>query len=131
MEHCTKKPGDEKEIPEFGPDSIEMAVRTRIRETIEAFVEEELDTALGARKSVRVGDSRHGYRHGTRERTLTTSVGPTTFAMPRARIEQADGSRTEWRSGRCAGMSAAPRASTKRSSACTLPAATRAGSRVR
>lgn len=98
MEHCTKKPGDEKEIPEFGPDSIEIAMRTRIRETIEAFVEEELNAALGARKSVRVGESRQGYRHGTRERTLTTSLGPTTFARPRARIQQAGGTRTEWRS---------------------------------
>jgi putative transposase len=98
MEHCSKKPGEAKEIPEFGPDSIETAMRTRIRETIEAFVEEELDAALGARKSVRVGESRQGYRHGTRERTLTTSLGPTTFAMPRARIQQADGRRTEWRS---------------------------------
>jgi hypothetical protein len=26
MEHCTSKPGDEKEIPEFGPDSIERAM---------------------------------------------------------------------------------------------------------
>ncbi len=62
MEHCTKKPGNEKEIPEFGPDSIEVAMRARIRDTIEAFVEEELDAALGARKSARVGDNRHGYR---------------------------------------------------------------------
>jgi hypothetical protein len=27
MEHCSKKPGDEKEIPAFGPDSVEMAMR--------------------------------------------------------------------------------------------------------
>jgi transposase-like protein len=98
MEHCTKKPGEEKAIPAFGPDSIEMGMRARIRETIEKLVNEELEAALGARKSVRVGDSRQGYRHGTRERTLTTSLGPTTIAMPRARIQQANGSRTEWRS---------------------------------
>jgi transposase-like protein len=75
-----------------------MGMRARIRETIEKLVNEELEAALGARKSVRVGDSRQGYRHGTRARTLTTSLGPTTIAMPRARIQQADGSRTEWRS---------------------------------
>ena len=98
MEHCSKKPGEEKAIPAFGPDTIEMGMRTRIRETIEKLVNEELEAALGARKSVRVGDSRQGYRHGTRARTLTTSLGPTTIAMPRARIQQADGSRTEWRS---------------------------------
>lgn len=98
MEHCTKKLGDEKEIPEFGRDSIEQAMRLRIRDTIEELVKEELDAALGAPKSVRVGEQRQGYRHGTRERTLTTSLGPATFAMPRARIQQADGKRTEWRS---------------------------------
>jgi putative transposase len=98
MEHCTKKRGEEKEIPAFGPDSIELAMRLRIRDTIEELVKEELDAALGAPKSVRVGEQRQGYRHGTRERTLTTSLGPATFAMPRARIQQADGSRAEWRS---------------------------------
>jgi len=98
MEHCTRKPGDEKEIPEFGRDSIEQAMRLRIRATIEELVKEELDAALGARKSVRVGEQRQGYRHGTRERTLTTSLGPATFEMPRARVRHANGTRTEWRS---------------------------------
>ena len=93
MEHCSKKPGDEKKIPPFGPDSIELAMRLRIRDTIEALVKEELDAALGAMKSVRVGETRQGYRHGTRERTLTTSRGPTTIAMPRARVQQPEGRR--------------------------------------
>jgi hypothetical protein len=35
MEHCTRKPGDEKEIPAFGRDSIEQAMRLRIRDTID------------------------------------------------------------------------------------------------
>jgi transposase-like protein len=98
MEHCTKKPGDEKEIPAFGPDSIEMAMRLRIRDTIEELVKQELDAALGAVKSARVGETREGYRHGTRERTLTTSLGPTTIAMPRARMRGAAGTSGEWRS---------------------------------
>src|SRR5262249_8014534 len=98
MEHCTRKPGDEKEIPEFGRDSIEQAMRLRIRATIEEVVKEERDAALGARKWVRVGEQRQGYRHGTRERTLTTSLGPATFEMPRARVRHANGTRTEWRS---------------------------------
>jgi transposase-like protein len=46
----------------------------RIRETIEELVEEKLDAALGAGKSERVGADRVGYRHGARERTLTTSL---------------------------------------------------------
>jgi hypothetical protein len=98
MEHCTSKSEIEKAIPTWGPDTIEARMRTRIRETIEMVVEEELEAALGAAPSVRVGETRQGYRHGTRERTLTTSVGPTSIAMPRARMRQADGTTTEWRS---------------------------------
>jgi transposase-like protein len=75
-----------------------MAMRRRIRDTIEALVHQELDAALGAVKSARVGETRQGYRHGTRERTLTTSLGPTTIAMPRARVRGADGTSGEWRS---------------------------------
>lgn len=37
--------GEEKEIPAFGLDSIEMAMRLRIRETIEELLHQELDTA--------------------------------------------------------------------------------------
>jgi transposase-like protein len=98
MEHCTKKPGDEKEVPAFGPDSIELAMRLRIRDTIEELVQQELDAALGAVKSARVGETRQGYRHGTRERALTTSLGPTTIAMPRARMRGAEEPSGEWRS---------------------------------
>ncbi len=98
MEHCTKKPGSEKAIPSYGPDTIERRMRERIRETIEALVEEELEAVLGAEKSARIGAARHGYRHGARARTLTTSLGPTTIAMPRARLRGTDGATTEWRS---------------------------------
>ena len=82
----------------LGPDTIEVRMRTRIRETIEAIVEEELEAALGAERSARVGAVRQGYRHGTRDRTLTTSLGPTTFALPRARLVTASGATTEWHS---------------------------------
>ena len=82
----------------WGPDTIEARMRARIRETIEAIVDAELEAALGAEKSARVGTTRQGYRHGTRERTLTTSLGPTTFTMPRARVSTSDGATTEWRS---------------------------------
>ena len=73
-------------------------MRLRIRETIEELVKEELDAALGATTSARVGETRHGYRHGTRDRMLTTSLGPTTIAMPRARVRGAEGPSREWRS---------------------------------
>ena len=90
--------GAVRQAEAMGPDSIEARMRTRVRETIEAIVEEELEAALGAEKSARVGTTRQGYRHGTRERTLTTSLGPTTFSMPRARLVTGEGSTTEWRS---------------------------------
>src|SRR5439155_665548 len=44
------------------------------------------------------GEARAGYRHGTRSRTLTTSLGPTTITMPRARLATDDGGMTEWAS---------------------------------
>lgn len=81
-----------------GPDAIEARMRARIRDTIEAIVAEELDAALGAPKSARVGEQRQGYRHGERARTLTTSLGPTTIQMPRARIKAPDGTTAEWQS---------------------------------
>ena len=81
-----------------GKGVLEELMRERIRSTIETIVEEELDEALGAARSQRVGANRAGYRHGKRRRTLTTSLGPTTIAMPRARIESDDGRRREWRS---------------------------------
>src|SRR4029453_17527797 len=36
--------------------------------------------------------------HGSRERTLTTSLGPATIRMPRARIRRVHGATSEWRS---------------------------------
>jgi transposase-like protein len=70
-------------------------MRERIREVIEQLVEEELDEALGAGRSAREA-GRRGYRHGSRERTLTTSLGPTSFPMPRARVRDSAGKRQEW-----------------------------------
>jgi len=88
-----------KDISEtgFGADAIEVRMRERIRETIEALVEEELQEALGAGPSART-EERRGYRHGVRERTLTTSLGPTRFSMPRARVKDGEGQEGEWRS---------------------------------
>ena len=85
-------PGAEEET------SLETIIRQRARGLIDAIVEEELAAVLGAAPSARVGVVRQGYRHGTRERTLTTSLGPTTFAMPRARVTTPEGTIAEWRS---------------------------------
>jgi putative transposase len=81
-----------------GKGALEEVLRERIRVTIENIVAEELEAALGAALSERIGPVRAGYRHGKRARTLTTSLGATTIAMPRARIEDDDGRRREWHS---------------------------------
>ena len=81
-----------------GKGALEDLMRERIRATIETIVEEELEGALGAARSQRVGSIRVGYRHGKRARTLTTSLGATTITMPRARIEDAQGQSREWHS---------------------------------
>ncbi len=83
---------------EWGPDTIEVEIRGRVRGMIEAIVEEELESALGAGRSQRVGAARIGYRHGARERQLTTSLGKTTIMLPRARLTGADGTEGEWHS---------------------------------
>lgn len=88
---------DEAEVV-FGEDTIEQEMRKRVREVIRMIVEEELESALGARRSQRVGDERLGYRNGSRSRQITTSLGKTTIEMPRARISQEDGATREWSS---------------------------------
>lgn len=96
MERDNRRAGAAKAAG-FDADSIEVAMRARVRETIERVVAEELTAVLGAQRSERTM-GRQGYRHGTRTRVLTTSLGPSAFALPRARLPQATGGTTEWQS---------------------------------
>jgi hypothetical protein len=57
-----------------GKRSLEELLRERIGGIIELIVEQELEEALGAANSARVGEQRPGYRHGHRARTLTIVV---------------------------------------------------------
>jgi putative transposase len=98
MAKDSRKVSSEEAIRAEETTTLETLIRRRARGLIDAIVEEELEAALGAAESARVGPARQGYRHGTRERTLTTSLGPTTFAMPRARVRTAEGTTAEWRS---------------------------------
>src|SRR2546426_3006076 len=98
MAKDSRKVSSEEAIRAEETSTLETLIRRRARWLIDAIIEEELDAALGAASSVRVGPARQGYRHGTRERTLTTSLGPTTFALPRARVKTAEGATAEWRS---------------------------------
>ena len=72
-------------------------VRGRVREAIEATVEEELAEMLGGDRYERV-EGRRGYRNGSQERTVTTSMGERTLRLPRARIIEENGTAREFRS---------------------------------
>ena len=98
MEKVTSEAALRKAVVTMGPDSIEAGVRGRIRTWIEELVEAELTAVLGAEVSARPGAPRQGYRHGHRERTLSTSLGPTTFQLPRARLQSPTGETREWQS---------------------------------
>jgi transposase-like protein len=54
-------------------------------------------TAIGRCRYGR-GAGRKGYRHGHRSRRLVGTFGTETVQVPRARIQDADGRTTEWRS---------------------------------
>src|SRR5947199_711311 len=95
MDNDNKK----RELKEaFGPDTIEQFMRDEIRGKLEKLIEEEVRQALGVGRDERNGEERRGYLNVTRPRTLTTSLGPTAFAMPRARLKTEDGGTTEWSS---------------------------------
>jgi putative transposase len=84
-------------------DPIETAVRERVRGFIEHLVAAELDEALGRvryqRPTTADGmDRTAGYRHGRRDRQLLGSFGPVTISVPRARLNQGDGTQQEWHS---------------------------------
>src|ERR1700746_1699563 len=86
-------------------DPIETAVRERAREFIEELIRSELDVALArpryerSKKAGREGaPGITGHRHGSRPRSLIGSFGPIEIAVPRARLNTADGKATEGKS---------------------------------
>ena len=86
-------------------DPIETAVRARARDFIEELIRGELDTVLARpryRRSQIAGDEASadvtGHRHGSRARSLTGTFGSIEIAVPRARLNTADGKTTEWKS---------------------------------
>ena len=68
-----------------------------MREVIEEILHEEVEEALGARRSQRAA-GRCGYRHGTKARGLALRSGAVKLAVPRARLVNSDGDEREWRS---------------------------------
>ena len=90
-------------------DPIEAGVRGRVRDFLQALLEEELDEALGRSRYARRGrdgtgaaqepQRAMGHRHGHRSRTLLGTFGRVEIAVPRARLNTPDGKTTEWKSG--------------------------------
>src|SRR5262252_8915887 len=89
-------------------DAIEVGLRERVREFIQAMIESELETALarpryGRRPTADVqnGDGPKGisgHRHGHRSRSLMGTFGRVEIAVPRARLASVAGKTTEWKS---------------------------------
>jgi putative transposase len=87
-------------------DPIEAGIRDRIRGFIEELVEDELSGILGRTRYQRPDRSAEteptraaaGYRNGRRKRQLLGSFGSVTISVPRARLDNADGTNGEWRS---------------------------------
>ena len=77
-------------------DPLEEAVRGRVRSFIEHLLEEELEAALGRERYQR-GAISNGRRHGHRPRPLSTTFGPLTLSVPRARLADEAGEQ-EWKS---------------------------------
>ena len=86
-------------------DPIETCVRERAREFIGAMIEGELDATLLRPRYGRLpknaaggAPTAVGHRHGHRPRSLMGTFGKVEIAMPRARLEGADGKTIEWQS---------------------------------
>ena len=85
----------ERDLPTAG-DLLER-IRGRVREAIEAVLEEELAAFLCAGVGQRT-EGRQGYRHGAQVRRVVTEAGPRELAIPRGRVFGENGGDQEWHS---------------------------------
>jgi transposase-like protein len=76
---------------------IQELVQRRLRQAVEAVLEEELSAALGSGWYERT-PVRRGFRNGSEKRRITTRAGTRELGVPRGRILAADGSTREFRS---------------------------------
>src|SRR5215831_8236008 len=86
-------------------DAIEIGLRERVREFIQAMIESELETALACPRYGRrpTADAQNGdgskpisgHRHGHRSRSLMGTFGRVEIAVPRARLDRGQDNRVE------------------------------------
>ena len=112
MTSTTTKPDSSQPAAEMAADlfdnwfdPLETELRARARGFIEELIRGELDAVLArpryGRSRVTGNEAKAGvagHRHGSRKRTLTGTFGPVEISVPRARLDTADGTTTEWRS---------------------------------
>jgi putative transposase len=89
-------------------DPIEAGLRDRVREFIQGMIESELEAALARPRYGRrpKADAKNGngpsgisgHRHGRRSRSLMGTFGRVEIAVPRARLDTAEGKTAEWKS---------------------------------
>ena len=88
-------------------DPIEVGLRDRVREFIQAMIEAELEAVLSRPRYARRPKACEnadgasgitGHRHGHRSRSLLGTFGRVEIAVPRARLATAEGKTTEWKS---------------------------------
>jgi len=111
--HSTKSPvlGSDGEIAvgllDEWFDPIEAGLRDRVRDFIQTMIESELEAVLSRPRYARrpKADPENngaggvaGHRHGHRSRSLLGTFGRVEIAVPRARLDTAEGKTTEWKS---------------------------------
>jgi putative transposase len=85
-----------KLVHDTGPIRLGELIHDAVRAAIERIVREELDAELGTAPYERA-EVRHGYRNGTRHRTLAGPTRPLALTVPRATLFAPGGER-EWSS---------------------------------
>jgi transposase-like protein len=84
----------EADIVRFGQD-IQVKLRLRMLETIEAMLEEELADPLGSEAYER-SEGRRGYRNGAERRVVTAELGTREIRVPEGRLNRQDGTTDEF-----------------------------------
>jgi putative transposase len=98
MAKDSRKVSSEKAVRAEEATTLETLIRRRARGLIDAIVEEELEAALGAAESARVGPARQGYRHGTQRADVDDKSGADHLRHAARSGEDRRGATTEWRS---------------------------------